>query len=245
MTDNTLVYFGGEVKALEETDDAMKVGGHVILWGDKSTPDLSATKDYFTKSTDLGLDVATKGRVRWHHGLDPAIGRAVLGLVDFKADQDDVGQWAEGWISKRTAYEKKVAGWIAERKVGFSTGTASHCVGRKNVGRAREITEWPLGSDVSLTLTPADPRQASGVLSLKSLLKSTDEAASASFVEILNRAASVLSFSRGRNDLTASKREAIKGLRSCLNLYRDSVIDPEKIRACSADVDELLTRFKV
>lgn len=170
MTDNTLVYFGGEVKALEETDDAMKVGGHVILWGDKSTPDLSATKDYFTKSTDLGLDVATKGRVRWHHGLDPQFGLKTLGIVDFKTEPDDVGQWADGWISKKTAYEKKIAEWVREKKAGWSTGVAAHCVGRKAVGDGiHEITEWCLGSDCSITLTPADPRQVGGVLSLKSL----------------------------------------------------------------------------
>lgn len=170
MTDDTLVHFAGEVKMLEEEDDRMKVGGYVVLFGDPSTADLSSTKDYFTKSTDFGLDVATKGRVRWHHGLDPAMGRKTLGLVDFKAEPDDVGQWADGWISKRTDYEKKVAEWVKAKKAGWSTGVAAHCVGRKAMGEGvHEITEWCLGSDCSITLTPADPRQIGGVLSLKSL----------------------------------------------------------------------------
>lgn len=170
MQTDSFISFGGEVKALAEEDGRMKVGGYVVLFGSPETPDLSPHRDYFTKATDFGFDVASKGRVRWHHGLDPAVGRDVLGLVDLKTEPDDVGVWAEGWISQRTAYEKKVGEWVRQHRAGWSTGVPAHCVGRKAVGDAHEITEWPLGADVSITLTPADPRQAAGVLSLKSLL---------------------------------------------------------------------------
>jgi hypothetical protein len=165
-----LVCLGGEVKALDERDGELKVGGYVVLFGDPSVADLSTTRDYFTKATDYGFDVAARGRVRWHHGLDPKVGRAVLGLVDFKAEPDDVGVWAEGWIKARAEYEKRVARWVKEKKAGWSTGVPAHCVGRKAVGDAHEITEWPLGADVSITLTPADPRQVGRVLALKSFL---------------------------------------------------------------------------
>jgi ssDNA-binding Zn-finger/Zn-ribbon topoisomerase 1 len=169
---DTLIQYAGAVKALDETADRLKVGGHVVLFGTPATADLSPTKDFFTKSTDYGLDVAQKGRVRWHHGLDPEIGRTVLGLVDFKAEPDDVGIWAEGWIGKQAQYAKKVAEWVKEGRAGWSTGVAAHTVGRKAVGDsgAHEITEWCLGADCSITLTPADPRQVGGVLSIKSLM---------------------------------------------------------------------------
>lgn len=170
--DDTLVCIGGEVKALDERDGELKVGGYIVLFGTPADADLSAHRDYFTKSTDFGLDVAERGRVRWQHGLDPHIGRRVLGLAGIKADPaDEVGIWAEGWIKQRDAYEKKVGEWVKARKAGWSTGVAPHCVGRKaSDNGSHEITEWPLGADLSITLTPADPRQAAGVIALKSLI---------------------------------------------------------------------------
>lgn len=178
---DTLIEYGGEIKALDEDGDRLKIGGYAVLFGTPADGDLSPARDYFTKATDYGFDVATKGRVRWHHGLDPKIGRSVLGLVDFKTDLDEVGVWAEGWIRQREGYEKKVAEWVKARKAGFSTGVPAHCVGRKAVGDSHEITEWPLGADVSITLTPADPRQVGGVLSLKSLLDGSVDLSSKPF----------------------------------------------------------------
>lgn len=249
MTDNTLIHFAGAVKTLEEEEARMKVGGYVILFGNPSVADLSSTKDYFTKSTDLGLDVAQKGRVRWQHGLDPAIGRTVLGLVDFKTEPDDVGQWAEGWIAKRTAYEKKIAGWVRDGKAGWSTGVPAHCVGRKATdGGTHEITEWCLGSDCSITLTPADPRQVGGVLSLKSFItpdesESPPEAPeSAGFVGTLKRAESALGWADGK-ELTGAKLDALKSLMESMKRYRDRQIDDARLQAAYVRSEKLLTRF--
>jgi phage head maturation protease len=253
MYDDTQVNFGGEVKALDEDGDRLKIGGYAVLFGSPDDADLSPHRDYFTKATDFGFDVATRGRVRWHHGMDPKVGRAVLGLVDFKTDLDEVGVWAEGWIGQRTAYEQKVAEWVKSRKAGYSTGVAAHCVGRKSVGDAHEITEWPLGADVSITLTPADPRQVGGVLSLKSILDAPvagpslierSERLVADLAEIvpLWEAAKSSRVHEGR-DLSPEKRDALKALTDQLSRLAVAARpgpDPEELAATFAEMDALL-----
>lgn len=168
--DDTLIEWGGAVKALAADGDRVKVGGYIVLFGGPG--DLSPKRDVFTKATDFALDVANRGRIRWHHGLDPAIGRRTFGVAEAKADPDDIGVWAEGWIDAADAYGKTIAGWIADGKVGWSTSAAPHMVARKAIGDGRhEITEWPMGgADWTLTKTPADPRQLGNVVALKSLI---------------------------------------------------------------------------
>jgi hypothetical protein len=257
MTDadfNDLIAYGGEVKALEEDADRLKIGGYAVLFGTPADGDLSPHRDYFTKATDYGFDVATKGRVRWHHGLDPKVGRSVLGLVDFKTEPDEIGVWAEGWIGRRTEYEKKVAEWVKERKTGFSTGVAAHMVGRKTVGDAHEITEWPLGSDVSLTLTPADPRQLGGVLSLKSLL-TEGEVASPSLVDRSERLVADLEelvplWERAHKARADEGRDLSEEKQALLKSFHDRIgslvvaarpkFDPVELDALKGDVDRLL-----
>lgn len=171
---------GGEVKTLDDAPQGLKVGGYCILFGRPEEADFVG--DVFTPETDFGLDLSTKGRFRWQHGLDPAIGRTVLGLCEFKAEPDDVGVWAEGWIKQDEPWKKKLAEWIVARELGFSTGTAANCVGKEPYpgGKAFRITEWPLGADVSLTRTPCDPRQRwpqGSVMPLKAWAALLDESA--------------------------------------------------------------------
>lgn len=249
--DDTLVCIGGEVKALDERDGELKVGGYIVLFGDASTGDLSAHRDYFTKSTDYGLDVAERGRVRWQHGLDPHIGRRVLGLAGIKADPaDDVGIWAEGWIAQRDAYERKVGEWVKARKAGWSTGVPPHCVGRKaNPDGTHEITEWPLGADLSITLTPADPRQAAGVIALKSLIptESPPEGAAApaapTFLDdALKTASDLRAAADGFAKVSPAKLDAIKTLRDSLDVLwrKHRGVDEAELRAHRERVERLL-----
>jgi hypothetical protein len=233
---DTLVSYGGEVKALEEipaegqNPARIKVAGYAVLFGDPSTPDLTPHRDYFTKSTYYALDVSTKGLIRYHHCLDPKIGRRILGMAEMKAD--DVGIWAEGWMEIKDRYDEKVAQWVKERKAGWSTGVAPHCLGRKAVGGAHEITEWPLGHDLSITLVPTDPRQSGTIVHLKSLVDVPFEEAPPGSVpapSLLDRLETLVSdasevkalveaavISRGDRGLSHVKAEAVKGLNSRL-----------------------------
>ena len=159
-TGETLIATGGEVKALGDG----RVGGYLVLFGDPDRTDLVG--DYFTPETDFGLDLNTKCRVLFDHGLDPTLKSLGLGVVNLNLDKK--GVWAEGQLKARESYSaavKEIIGkdlpeLIAGKKLGWSSGTAPHLVGRKSVagGRAHEITSWPLGLDASLTATPCEPR---------------------------------------------------------------------------------------
>lgn len=154
----TLVCQGGEIKAMGDG----RVGGYLVLFGTPAAPDLSG--DYFTAETDFGLEESTKSRVYYDHGMDPTLERLQIGQVELKVDTK--GVWAEGVLKARAEYSravKEIVGkdlpaLIAGKKLGWSSGTAAHLVGRKRVGDAWEITAWPLGLDASLTATPCEPR---------------------------------------------------------------------------------------
>jgi hypothetical protein len=185
-----LIYLGGSVKAIDRTDDSIKVGGYLVMFGTPRDGDLSKARDYFTPATDFGLDVTRKGIIRWAHCLDPQIGKRRLGIAEVKSEPDDVGLWAEGWMKIRDEYERKVADWIEARKVGWSSAALPHTVERKAAtAGANEVVSWPLGGgDFTLTLAPADPRQIGSVMEMKAWLD--DGAAPASFAESLRRLAS-------------------------------------------------------
>lgn len=155
---DTLIFPGGEVKALGDG----KVGGYLVIFGSPEKTDLSG--EYFTPDTDFGLDTNTKSRIYYDHGHDPTLKRQDVGIVDLKMDTK--GVWAEGVLKAREDYSravKEIVGkdlpaLIAGKKLGWSSGTAPHLIGRKKVGNAVEITAWPLGLDASLTATPCEPR---------------------------------------------------------------------------------------
>ena len=158
---DTLIAFGGEVKALGKG----RVGGYAVLFGDPGRTDLSEKKDFFTPDTDYGLDLTTKGRVIFDHGLDPELKRATIAVADMKMDK--VGVWVEGVVEARKDYAREVRQRIEEgiphlveaKQLGWSTGTAAHLVERaRHSNGAHEIKSWPLGLDLSLTPTPAEPR---------------------------------------------------------------------------------------
>jgi len=187
---DSLIQIGGSVKALEVKPDAIKVGGYLVMFGTPRDGDLSKARDFFTKDTDFGLDVNRRGIIRWAHCQDPEVGKRRLGIADIKAEPDEIGIWAEGWMQVRDAYERKVADWIQARKVGWASAALPHTVERKAApAGANEVVSWPLGGgDFTLTLAPADPRQIGSVMEMKAWLD--DDAAPASMAELLRRLAS-------------------------------------------------------
>jgi len=161
-----LIHRGGAVKALPNGH----VEGYLVVFGSSEQHDLSAEKDYFTSSTDFGLEDGMKSAVYYAHALDPTIKNRRLTNVSMKVDE--VGVWVEGQIKARDEYEKALLKMAQDGKLGWSSGTASHLVTRKAVktdaGTVHEILSWPLGLDASLTPCPAEPR-ANASYTLKSL----------------------------------------------------------------------------
>jgi phage head maturation protease len=160
----TMVWFGGACKAL---DDAGKVGGYLVLFGSPDATDASPQRDYFTAETDFGLDLSTKARLLYHHGLVPPVGNRSLGIGELKADA--VGIWIEGQLALRDEYEAKIFQMVKAGKLGLSSGTARHLIRREEQANgASKVVAWPLGLDASLTPAPAEPR--THAVAIKSLV---------------------------------------------------------------------------
>jgi len=149
-----LIYPGDEVKAL----GGGKVGGYIVRFGSPETRDVQG--DYFTAATDYGLDVSTKARVVYDHGLrrdEPgrAIGNRRIGLVELTARVD--GVYAEGTVDLAQQSVKALYARIEAGSIGWSSGSVDRLVERERNGVAREVKSWPL-IEASLTPIPVDPR---------------------------------------------------------------------------------------
>ena len=141
--DEQLIYHGGAVKALGNG----KVGGYLVRFTDEDELDLEG--EFFDGRTWYGDAISSP--VYYNHGLDPALGKTILG--NGALELQDVGVWIEAQLELRDAYERAVYGLAEKGKLGWSSGTAPHLVEREE----KHITRWPLGLDASLTPTPADP----------------------------------------------------------------------------------------
>ena len=146
---DTLLWFGGEVKAL---DDSGKIGGYLVRFSTADDPDLAG--DFFTAETDFG-PIKTSP-ILYHHGMDQQIKGARLGIGELEIK--DAGVWMQGQLDLRNEYEEAIFEMAKQGKLGWSSGTASHLVEREAVGKSWHIKSWPLGLDASLTPTPCEPR---------------------------------------------------------------------------------------
>ena len=159
----TIVLFGGAVKAKGEG----KVGGHLVLFGDAASKDLSG--QWFTAATDYDTEFPGKSSVYFHHALDPTLKTKRLTPTKAEIGVDDVGVWIEGVLDVRDQYAAAVYKMVEDGQLGWSSGTASHLVEADASG---EIKYWPLGLDASLTPTPCDSRNLASVKSFTRPLKS-------------------------------------------------------------------------
>ena len=149
----------GTVKALGNG----RIGGYLVLFSGDEDPDL--TGDFFTKSTQFGIDPGDPLPVYYQHGMDDTLGRRRLGKAVVQR-VDDVGVWIEAQLQMRDEYEKAVYDMIEAGKLGWSSGAASHLVDRRKAAKSYEITYWPQ-AEASLTPTPAEPRTSVGVIKAK------------------------------------------------------------------------------
>lgn len=150
----TLVCAGGEVKTL---DDAGRLGGRLVEFGDPNTADRTRWRDYFTPSTDFGIDdFPCKSRVLWYHGIDREVGAARLGTATL--GRDDQGITIEAQLNMDLPFVKSVV-WPRAKQggLGWSSGSVLRLIQRQPVGYAHEVKSWPI-VEASLTPTPANPR---------------------------------------------------------------------------------------
>lgn len=162
MTDETLLAFGGAIKALGDG----KVAGYLVRYTDADSPDL--TGDYFDAMTDFDAEDGDRVTVYYGHGFDPVLKHRKLGRGTLRFD--DVGVWVEAQLQMRDEYEQAIYAMAEAGKLGWSSGTLPNLVEREDEGTAKRITHWPLGKDASLTPTPAAGLVATQVLPLKAWL---------------------------------------------------------------------------
>jgi len=152
MTDNAL-------KAISKTDDELRVGNYIALFGGK---DLAG--EYFTADTNFESSYTKTGilYLDWEHGASQKVdGKAapgpddILGYVDWKtAKSDKLGLWVERVLDRRNQYVKYLDMLITAGLVGSSTEAINRDV---VIAKSGEIKSWPLMRD-SLTVMPIEPR---------------------------------------------------------------------------------------
>lgn len=161
MKNETLVYYGGEVKALGNG----KIAGYLVRFGSPKEVDLEG--DFFSPETDLGIEDGGRLPVYYDHGMDGTLKSRKIGKGSVKFD--DIGAWMDAQLEMRDEYEKAIYDLVESGKLGWSSGAAGHLVETEAVGKSHFIKSWPIG-EASLTPTPAEPRNSA--MSIKSLLTS-------------------------------------------------------------------------
>jgi HK97 family phage prohead protease len=134
-----------------------KVSGYLVRFGNLNDTDLE--KDYFTKSTDFGVDLSNGKEagigLYYNHGMDPVLRTKKIGYAQIK--MDDRGVWLRGQLDMADDYNKMIFEMAKMGKLGLSSGAASHLVEREKMGKSFEIKRWTL-AEASLTPQPAEHR---------------------------------------------------------------------------------------
>lgn len=172
------------LKTLSKTDDELRVGNYIVLFGGRDLEWLRSGKnadgsqgEFFTEKTNFESAYTKSGvlHVDWEHGLGKTLDGQdapgpddVLGYVDWStAKYDEKGIWVERALTRRNQYMKFLEELIDAGLVGTSSEAISGGVKRAKTG---EIKAWPLERD-TLTFSPAEPRMMTEnvVTALKSL----------------------------------------------------------------------------
>ena len=153
------VFMSNNLKAISKTEEELRVGNYIALFGGK---DLEG--EHFTPQTDFESSYTKTGilYVDWEHGMGKDVdGKTapgpddVLGYVDWKtAKPDDMGLWVERVLDRRNQYVKYLEVLIDAGLISNSSATTN---GGAETTKSGEITKWPLERD-TLTVIPMEPR---------------------------------------------------------------------------------------
>lgn len=151
------------VKSLGETEEAWRVGGYGIVWGNEQQRDLSpwpnkdgSKGEYFTPATTALNDIPVKVMTFEHdkekdeqgNHIKEALGHTVLERNDLR------GRWIEAQVHKGKRYAQYVMDLLAQGKLYLSSETASHW---RDVADNGEIKRWRTAG-YTFTTHPMEPR---------------------------------------------------------------------------------------
>jgi hypothetical protein len=146
------------VKSLSE--DGYRIGGYLVVWGSAQATDLQG--EWFTRDTDLCLDLYPVRPIFYDHGTDSALKATMIGVID-TLEADDTGLWCEGQLDRHNRYVRTLQQLVAKGALGWSSGSLPHLVIKSADG---EIVRWPV-IEGSITPTPAEFRHTT-VAAIKS-----------------------------------------------------------------------------
>jgi len=154
------------LKAIGRTDDELRVGNHIVLFGGRDLEGVGSPTinedgsrgEYFTADTVLDSKYTKAGAlyVDWEHS-DGELGDELLGVVDWKTAQiTDKGVFVERVLSRRNQYVQWLdeLGWFDNGTLGTSSEANPAGVEKAADGA---ITRWPLERD-TITVQPMEPR---------------------------------------------------------------------------------------
>lgn len=154
--DETLAFYGGAVKALGNG----KIAGYGVLFTTPADPDLQG--EFFTKETDLMIDIGDRRPILYRHGMHPTL-KQKRGGTAIVQSVDDTGAFFEGELDVSDQYWAKVYALAESGKLGWSTGSMPHLVRKEakefNGKSVSQIKSWPVG-EISLTPCPVEGRTA-------------------------------------------------------------------------------------
>lgn len=170
MNDHTLIYPGEAVKAL----GGGRVAGYLVRYDA-----VDVQGDVFRATTDYNLDVSTKSRVVYDHGLKRddlgrRLGSSRVGTVEL-SDRGD-GLWAEGTLDVTKPDVKALYDRVERGEIGWSSGSVDRLVVREASAsnpRVREVKSWPL-IEATLTPIPVDPNNRALAIKALSEAPTTD-----------------------------------------------------------------------
>jgi len=161
------------LKAIGETDDELRVGNYIALYGGRDLEGIASEYingdgsrgTYFTPETEFTSTYTKTGRlyVDWEHGMGQEVDKTkaapdedeMLGYVDWPtAKSNDLGLWVERVLYRRNQYMQYLEPLIKQGLIGTSTRAVRRNVKIEPDGK---ITRWPIKSD-TLTVTPMEPR---------------------------------------------------------------------------------------
>lgn len=166
-SDDTLIAFGGAVKAIAGKPDGT-IGGYLVTFTDASKKDLDG--QFFDATTYYGPHKGNGMDVMVHHGIPLKAELKELAdilLPPMKVTQDDIGLFAEVVLDLSNKYQAILHKLAGKGALGWSSGSATHMV---KVTANGHIKRWPI-IEGSLTPTPASPEATTKVMPLKSFLE--------------------------------------------------------------------------